>query len=304
MNIFMTSATGYVGTGIARALLARGHAVRALVRSEASAHRARGIGVEPVSGELADPDAYLGVIQSSRAVIHTALEYSDDGRENAELDIEVSHALLNQMERGRFSHFIYTSNAYLPGIRGECSVGPAANDADSGAQTLPWRLQLEREILAQDGCGLVTSVIRPGMVYGGGDGGTIGDLVDAAERSGHLAWPEGREGNRWSLVHVDDLAALYVRIVECGAGGVFHAVDGQPLPVARVMSALADAMGVPSRAAAAGCVSAFLSSHAFGMTLRDIALGAPRARALGWQPRFADFEQGVRATAVRRASSR
>ena len=293
MNIFMTNATGYVGAVIARALLARGHAVRALVRSEASVHKARGIGVEPVRGDLADLDAYLSITRSARVVIHTAFEYFDDGRENAELDIRVSHALINQMEPGCFSHFVYTSNAYLPGVSEERGVEPVANDDEGGMHVLPWRLQLEREILAHEGRGLVTSVIRPGMVYGGLDGGTIGDLIDAADRSGRLAWPEGRETNRWSLVHQDDLAALYVHVVERGAGGVFHAVDGQPLPVERVMSALSTAVGVPSGAATAGCASAILSNHAFGMTQRDVALGAPRAFALGWQPRFADFEQGV-----------
>ena len=280
MQVFLTSATGYVGAAVAAALRARGHAVAALARSASSEARLRSTGIRPVPGELARPETYFELAASSDAIVHTAFEYAPDGTENLELDMQAARAL------SRAQRLIYTSNAYLPGIESERLPDTTMRMTDRRL-----RFETERTVLAANRG--TNAVIRLGMVYGGHGGGTISSLFAAAQRSGRLICPAEASDNRWSLIDLHDMASLYVALVETSASGVFHAVDGRPLTVQRVLECVGRACGVPIALQNEAGTRDVLDPHAIDVMKRDVALDSPRARALRWSPRHPDFAAGV-----------
>src|SRR5678816_769964 len=126
MQIFITSATGYVGAAVAARLRAHGHSVMALARTSSSEQRLRAAGVQVLPGNLARAETYRDATAAADVIVHTALEYSPDGAENLELDLQSTRALL----RGR--RLIYTSNAYRP----RCETERAVLDAGSANSAL------------------------------------------------------------------------------------------------------------------------------------------------------------------------
>jgi len=265
MNVFLTSATGYVGAAVAARLQARGHAVAALARSTVSAERLRVAGIRAIPGNLARSDTYRDEAGRADVCVHTAFEYSADGAENLELDLYATRLLLRE---GRL---IYTSNGYWP---------------------LP-RRDTEHAVLGKTSSR--NAVIRLGMVYGGHGGGTITSLFAAARRSGCLPYPRAAAENRWSLIHVDDLATLYARLVESGASGLFDAVDGEPLSVRRTLECAATVCGVSASMEDESVVARVHEQHTIDVMKRDVALGATRAREIDWSPRYRSFADGAAA---------
>lgn len=261
MHVFLTSATGYVGAAVAARLQARGHTVAALARSASSEERLRSVGIRPVPGNLARAETYCDEAASADAVAHTAFEYSADGAENLDLDLQATRTLL------RARRLIYTSNAYRPRIEVEQMLASAPSAA----------------------------AIRVGMVYGGYGGGTIASLFAAARRSGHLPYLRDAANNRWSLIHLDDLAGLYARLVETPATGVLNGVDGQPLSVRRTLERAAAVCGVSASMEDEAVVTSVHERHTVEVMKRAVALDSSEARELDWSPRYCSFEEGAAA---------
>jgi nucleoside-diphosphate-sugar epimerase len=260
MQIFLTSATGYVGAAVTAGLLARGHSITALARSESSQQRLRAAGVQVVPGDLARSEAYRDATANADVIVHTAFEYSADGAENLELDLLATRTLL----RGR--RLIYTSNGYRP------------------------RVETERSVLAEESA---NAVVRLGMVYGGSGGGTISSLFVVAQRSRQLPYPRVAADNRWSLIQLDDLAQLYARLVETTASGMFNAVDGHPLTVRRTLERVGAVCGVGTSMQDEAVVTTVHESHTIDVMNRDVALDCTRAQETGWSPRYRTFDEGA-----------
>jgi nucleoside-diphosphate-sugar epimerase len=260
MRIFITSATGYVGAAVARCLRAHGHSISALARTPHSEQRLRSTGIQIVPGDLARPESYREAAAQADVIVHTAFEYSPDGAENLELDLQATRALL------RGQRLIYTSNGYRP------------------------RYPAERAVLA---AGTSNSVLRLGMVYGGTGGGTITSLFGSAHRSGHLPYLREDAANHWSLIHLEDLAELYARIVATSAAGAFDAVDGHPLTVQQTFDRLGAVCDVPSSMQPETVVKDVLDEHTVAVMHRDIALRSTRAQEIGWSPRYRTFNEGA-----------
>ena len=303
MNVFMTSATGYVGGAVAAHLLAQGHRICALARSDTSVAKVLRAGIVPVRGSLADPEAYLPVAAASDVVIHTALDRSLTPKMQERLDFEVTYALMQQLSRNGCSHFVYTSDAMVwAGVASEGAHPNEASPEHDLARRPDWRCEVERAVLTWNGAGIVTSVIRPGLVYGRRGRGTISELLDSAMRHRVLKWPGRHAPNRWSLVHLEDLASLYVRVIERSAAGVFDAVDGRPRLVSSVVAAICAHAGVPSIATPTGMATSHLPNCVEQAMRCDLMLDASRARALGWRPLHDDLEHALR-VAQRHSSS-
>lgn len=260
MQIFLTSATGYVGAAVAARLRARGHSLAALTRSSSSAQRVRAAGIEVVRGNLARAETYRDATASADVIVHTAFEYSTDGAENLELDRHATQLLL----RGR--RLIYTSNGYRP------------------------RFETEHMVLAEVSA---NAVVRLGMVYGGCGGGTIASLFGSARRSGQLPYPAQAANNRWSLIHLDDVAELYARLVEVAASGVFDAIDGNPQTVRRTLERVGAVCGVPASMQSEAMVRSILEPHTVDVMNLDVALLATREQEIGWSPRYRTFDEGA-----------
>jgi len=282
MRIFLTGATGYVGSAVLDALLRGGHTVTALVREPERAERLSVRGVQAVVGDLSTPRTYAGAAEGCDGIIHTALEQS---RRGPEVDRQAVDTLLGAAIRhsakGQPVTFVYTSGVWVLGN----TAGAAKEDAPVRPTPLvAWRPDHETLVLdAGRGRTLRTAVIRPGIVYGGA-AGVIGDLLKDAVNGLVRVIGDGR--NRWACVYDRDLADLYVRVVSApDASGVYHANDEADERVSDIVEALArHAKMVPDvRHVPLDEARAKLGPYADALALNQIVRG-PRARALGWAP--------------------
>ncbi|MBG0822847.1 NAD-dependent epimerase/dehydratase family protein [Planomonospora sp. ID91781] len=279
MDIFVTGASGFIGSALTRTLVARGHRVRGLARSAAAEAKVRTAGGVPVRGGLADLAVLAREAAAGDGVVHTA---ATTGEDRPAVDAAAVTAMLTAMEGGAF---VTTTGA----PRARSSRVPVAED-DTAEPTGPlaWLADAEARIL--DAGHVRGSVVRPPMVYGDGAGPVAG-LIAQARRDGVARYVDAGE-NRWSTVHVGDLALAYARILEGGATGVFHAAEADPVPMADLTAAIGDAAGVPvgswtlaEALASRGGLAAYLAM--------DAVLDAGRLRSLGWSPVFGDAVQGI-----------
>lgn len=293
MRVFVTGGTGYLGGPLVRALVAAGHQVTGLARSAEAEARLEALGALPRRGDLTDLASLGEAAAGHEAILHLAQDRDAEDRSAA--DRAILDALLADARRtGAPVSLVYTSNAFLLGDQGaeldEDDVWPHA------PQWGAWRLEVERYALAAATPAIAAAVVRPGQVYGGGAGGTFPMLVEAAGEGAVFYLGEG--GNHWPLVHVDDLADLYVRVVEARARGIFHGVADAATTraIARVVS---QAAGAEGRTRSIPVEEARREWGAFAeMLALDVRAAPRRARRLGWNPRRF-FPEGVaRAYAV------
>ena len=282
MRIFLTGATGYVGSAVLQSLVRGGHDVFALIRNPRVATDASLRGARPVVGDLSEPQTYAALAETCDAILHTAFEASARG---PEIDRWATEALLGaaarRADRGQRTVVVYTSSVWVLGN----TSGQAAEDAPVRPTSLvEWRPEHERLVLDADrGPELRTVVVRPGIVYGGSRG-IVADLLKTAANGLVRVVGDGR--NHWACVHDKDLADLYLRVVtHAEASGVFHATDEADERVADIVESVArhakmtpDIRHVPIEEARAK-----LGPYADALALDQMVRG-PRARALGWAP--------------------
>lgn len=286
MRIFLTGATGYVGRAVLDTLVKGGHTVTALVRNQEKAARVAARGGQPVIGNLADTESYRVAAEAQDGYIHTALEGTSD--KAAGVDRVALDTLIAAARRPRTSgagtpvtrFIIYTSGTWILGRSPEpvdetAPINPIAH--------LSWRAEHEQLVLGAAAPHVRTIVVRPGVVYGGGEG-MVGDLFKSAGNG--LVRVVGDGNNHWPLIYDRDLADLYGRLaLREDTGGVYHANDEGDERVNDIVAAIAphlpvrpDVRHVPLDEARAK-----MGSYADALSL-DQVVRSRRARALGWSP--------------------
>lgn len=280
MRIFLTGATGYIGSAVMDALLRSGHDVTALVRDPERAEEIARRGVEPIVGELSRPVSYSAAAVSADSIIHTALESSP---RKQKVDRQSIETLLTAAGRraagGRSACVVYTSAAWVLGDTREGTEQAALNPPP----LVSWRPDHERLVLDGAPAGVRTVVIRPGVVYGGARG-VIGDLLKDAANG--LVRVVGTGRNHWACIYDRDLADLYVRVSTMeDASGIFHANDEADECVDDIVEAIAQQVKVPPDVRHVPIEEARkkMGPYADALAL-DQTVRSPRARALGWAP--------------------
>jgi len=283
MRVFLTGATGYVGSAVLDAFVRAGHQVTALVRHSSTASDAPPRpGVEAVVGDLSNPASYVSPAATCDTLVHTAFESSARG---VSVDRVAVEALMDVAARitaaGRRVSVIYTSSASVLGN----VTAPAGEDAvPQPPAALAWRPAHEAAVLESAArSGARGLIVRPGIVYGGAQG-AIGELLQAAANGIIRVIGDGQ--NRWPSIYDRDLAELYVRLAShADAEGVFHATDHADERVDDIVDAIArhartrpDVRHVPLPE-----VRLKLGPYADAVAL-DQVVRAPRARAIGWAP--------------------
>jgi nucleoside-diphosphate-sugar epimerase len=281
MRIFLTGATGYVGSAVMDALVRSGHEVTALVRDPEKRDRTSRRSVKPLIGELSKPASYAAAAESADSIIHTAFEYSTRGQKVDRVAIETLLAAAGRRAAaGLPAAFVYTSGISVLGD----TQGRAAEDAPVNPPPfVAWRPEHEQLVLDGSRSGVRTAVIRPGIVYGGARG-IIGDLLKDAANG--LLRVVGAGRNHWPCIYDRDLADLYVRVATMGdASGVFHANDEADERVTEIVEAIADQarMRPDVRHVPIAEARAKMGAYADVLALDQI-VRSPRARALGWAP--------------------
>lgn len=275
MRVFVTGATGYVGWAVAEALRAAGHQVAGLARSAEAAGRLVDAGFLAVRGSLADADVLAHAARESDATIHAA---ATGGADQAEMDTAAVRTLLDALA-GSGKPFVYTSGIWVLGPTGDEVADEDAPTAHAAAIVV-WRPGVEEMATDGVGQGIRPVVIRPGVVYGRG-GGTPGSFVAGGRKKGVVRYV-GDGSQRWPLVHVDDLADLYVLALDAPAGTILNAATGS-LSAREIAEAAAAAAGARTEAWPLEDARARLGVYADALAL-DQQVSAARALALGWRP--------------------
>jgi nucleoside-diphosphate-sugar epimerase len=286
MRIFLTGATGYIGGAVLDALVRGGHDVTALVRNKEKARSVAKRGGHPAIGDLADPGSYRAAAEAQDGYVHTAFD-ARSGR-GAAIDRQVIDAILEAARRPRTAgssaparrFVIYTSGVWVLGS----TPDPATEEAPiNPVAHVSWRPDHEQMIADANSDRLRTVVVRPGVVYGGGDG-IVGDLFKSA--SNGLVRIVGDGNNHWPLVYDRDLADLYARLaVREDAAGVYHANDEGDERVNDIVSAIKPYLPVKPDVRHVPIDEARhkMGTKADALVL-DQVVRSPRARALGWTP--------------------
>ena len=275
MKVFVTGASGYIGRAVAEALRRRGHRVAGLVRTPAKATALEAREIEAVLGNMREASNWKHAAEHADILIHCAVEY---GAEYEALDRKTVGALL-----AFGGKVLYTSGVWQYGPGGPFDE----SQAFSGKPLMPWRTEHEKLVLAAKGL-----VIRPGCVYGGAGGLTGLWFHGAVEQQ--TAPIVGDGSNHWSVVHLDDLADLYVRVAESTlTGELFNAVDGSRHTVHEMATAASRAAGT------GGNVKSLTFSEAqtlyggmvYGLAMDQHIVSAKAADLLSWKPRFNGFPE-------------
>jgi nucleoside-diphosphate-sugar epimerase len=283
--VFLTGATGYIGSAVLDALARAGHDVTALVRSQSAAERLAHRTDKWIVGDLATPESYVQRAAGFDAYVHTAFEPSARG---AEIDVAAVDALLALARQSSAQVLVYTSGIWVlgstPGADESAPVNPAA--------LVQFRAGVERKVLDAAGGSLRTVVIRPAIVFGGGRG-IVGDLIKDAENG--VMRVVGSGENHWPLVYDRDLADLYARLLASpDAAGVYHASDDSTERVIDVVEAIASfaAQRPEIRFMPIAEARGKLGPYADAISLDQI-VRSPRSKALGWQPSLGSLVRNV-----------
>jgi nucleoside-diphosphate-sugar epimerase len=294
MRVFLTGASGYIGGAVSDALRSGGHEVTGLARSDTSAARLTAAGIRPIRGDFSEPSSVAAAARSADAVISLATAY------DPAIDGPAVDAILDTLA-GSDKPFIYTSGMWSYG-----DTGGAVVDETSPvhpASLVAWRQAIEDRVRQGATRGIRSIVIRPAMVYGRA-GGIPAGFTDSARKDGAARFV-GTGENRWPLVHVDDLADLYMLALDRAAPGtLLLGVHGPSQRVRDLAAAASRGAGAGGRTASWPLEEARqkLGLYADALTVDQQASGR-RAEELGWRPHRPDaLEDLERGSYARRAA--
>jgi nucleoside-diphosphate-sugar epimerase len=286
MRIFLTGATGYIGSAVLDALVRGGHDVTALVRDNEKARRVAKRGGHPIIGNLADPASFRASADGQDGYVHAAFD-TTSGR-GPEINQAALETLITAARRPRTANAVTPARRFLIYTSGVWVLGRSPEPADEGAPINPialvaFRPAQEQFVLDAANHQLRTIVVRPGVVYGGGSG-MVGDIFKSA--SNGLVRVVGDGNNHWPLIYDRDLADLYARIVaNPDASGVYHANDEGDERVNDIVGAIRPYLPVKPDVRYVPIEEARSKMGPFADALAlDQLVRSPRARALGWTP--------------------
>ena len=281
MRVFLTGATGFIGSRIVPELIDAGHQVLGLTRSDAGARWLEQTGSEVHRGTLEDPDSIATGAAQADAVIHTAFDH-DFSRfvENCEKDRRVIEAIAGVLA-GSDRPLIITSGT---GMGSPGSGKLAVEDVFDRNNPNPRRLsELTGEDVAKRGVSI--AVVRLPQVHDTEKQGLISPAIEIARRKGVSAYV-GDGANRWPAAHVTDVARLYrLALDKHEPGARWHAVAEEGVPVREIAEVIGAGLGVPVRS-----LSADEAVEHFGWLGPFAGMDLPASSALtrdrlGWDPK-------------------
>ncbi len=288
MRVFLTGATGYVGSAVLDALFRAGHQVVALARDPEKIERLKGRGAIAILGELSTPKRFIAEVAACDAAVHTAFEGSARAVEKDRQAIEMLVSALGGSASAPKA-FIYTSGVWVLGK----NSWPADEDSPvNPAEHVAWRPTHEQAVLDAADNGLRTIVVRPGILYGGSRG-IISELLKDALNG--LVRVVGNGKNHWPCVYYRDVGDLYVRLVQSpDAAGIFHANDEADERVNDIVEAIAAHLVQTPVIRYVPLLEAKKKMGTYAEALAmDQRVRSPRARALGWSPSLTSVSANV-----------
>ena len=247
----VTGATGFLGGRLAAELVGRGYRVRALSRRGHGLEALEGLGVEVVRGDLGDPGSLVRAASGCALAFHAAGRVSDWGPREAffRANADGTRNLAAACGEARVGRLVHVSSLTVLGLPRDGRVLteespvplPAPFDLYSAS-----KLAGERAVREAHGrCGLATTVVRPGAIWGPGDPNVVPRIVRLLSR-GALPYVDGGR-NLLGLSHVENLVQGLVLAAErpAAAGQLYHVTDGEEVTAREAVDAIALALGVP-----------------------------------------------------------
>jgi nucleoside-diphosphate-sugar epimerase len=280
MRIFVTGANGWIGSAVVRELIANGHRVVGLVRSDTGAAAVAAQGAEVLRGTLSDLPILREGVSCADGVVHTAFDF--DVTRFGDCCDEDARAIraMGDMLRGTDRPLIATAGFALGIDR------PATEDdrAPPVSESFPRATEAAIEALADSGVHAATIRVAP-LVHGDGEGHTfIPIFVGIARQRGVSAYLDDGS-NIWSAVHRADAARVYRLALETGVTERrYHAVAEESVPFKRFAEAIGKRLGVPVVAKAAENAQVHFGPAAMFAGLNMPASSARTRTVLGWVP--------------------
>jgi nucleoside-diphosphate-sugar epimerase len=303
MKIFVTGASGWIGSAVVPELLQAGHQVTGLARSEASAEALAKAGADVEHGSIDDLDVLAKAAAASDGVIHLAFKHEIAFTGDFEGAANADRAAIDTFGdalAGSGKPFTIASGTLMVGMPGQVAterdgLEPGAAAGHGAGPSL--RADNALATLALADRGVRSSVLRlPPTVHGDGDNGFMAALAGMARQHGNAAYV-GDGANRWPAVHRLDAASLFRLAVEqAPARSVLHAVADEGVAMRDIAGVFSRQLDVPLVSIPAGD-----APERFGFLAGFIGLDSPASSALtrelvGWQPThpglLEDLEQG------------
>jgi nucleoside-diphosphate-sugar epimerase len=241
MRIFVTGATGFIGSALVREFIRAGHQVLGLTRSEAGAEALRAAGAEVKYGNLEDLDSLRDGAAKSDGVVHLAFNHDfSQIQKNCENDRKAIEAM-GEVLLGSDRPFVVTSGtAFVTGVDGK----PATEDSP---KVSAWNPRAASEAVVKDltARGVNTSRVRLAQIHDTRKQGLV-PYVHAVAREKRVSAYIGDGGNRWPAAHVSDTARLYrLAFEKAERGAIYHAVDEEGVSMKAIAEALGRGLKVP-----------------------------------------------------------
>ena len=290
MRIFLTGANGFIGGAVASVLIASGHSVRGLVRDHAKADTVRAHGIEPVIGSLDDANLLQAEARAADGVVNAA----NSGHRGA---VEALIAAL----AGSGKPLIHTSGTSI--IADRAMGEPSERIFHEGTPIRPEPERAERvaiDRLVLDASGIRAIVLCNSMIYGDALGPPaqsvqIPVLAQQARASG-IARYIGRGLNRWSNVHIADVAALYALAIARAPAASFIYVESGEEALGKVVEAIALKFGLGAAQSwpAEAAIEAWGREKAtFSLGSNSRVRGTAATEILGWTPRHRSITEWI-----------
>ncbi len=289
MHVFVTGASGWIGSAVVPELIGAGHQVTGLARSDASAEVLAKAGAQVQRGTLDDLDVIKSATADADGVIHLAFKhdiaFSGDFQGAADADRMAVQAIGETLAGSGRPFVIASTFVPVPGRAATERDGATPDQAtapDGGPQA---RLATAQLTLAMAGDGVRSAIVRlPPTVHGEGDPWFTAALIRVAREqsvSGYI----GDGSNRWPAVHRLDAARLFrLALEQAPAGSVLHAIADEGVPTRAIAEVIGRHLGVPVVS-----VSPADAVGHFGWLATVFAVDGPASSAitrelLGWQP--------------------
>jgi nucleoside-diphosphate-sugar epimerase len=241
MRVFLTGASGFIGSAVIAELKAAGHEVLGLARNDANAAKLAAAGVDIHRGDLTQPETLAAAAAACDATLHCAFIHDfSQYLENIAIDRRAVEAMLAAME-GSGKPFILTSGTLM------ADPGREATEEDPASKDGPGAMRGATELVAEDYArrGVRTMIIRLPQVHDREKQGLVTYAIAVAREKGVSAYV-GDGVNRWAAAHVSDVARLYRLALEKGqAGARYHAVGEAGVPMRDIAQAIGRRLDLP-----------------------------------------------------------